>query len=277
MIETTQVLCSYTLALGGGVSILACDPSAVQLVRIFAEAMHLPPGADGAQSVYVSFNGLADLEANDHARVFTYQIPEDEEKFPLILLLFRLSYFVASCLIENGGFLLHSALAVRNGMAVILAGHGGVGKSTASRRLHSPWVSWSDDATLVMPGSQGVYLARPWPTWSRFNLRADNFEAWDVTQGVPLKGAFFLSQSETDHVSLLGRGETAGKLAYSTEEIYLHGGQAHNVQLMREERSKRFELACSLAEGIPGFDLQVSLKGAFWNEIELALGWQELS
>lgn len=67
---------------------------------------------------------------------------------------------------ERGGLAIHSALAEKNGIGIILAGRGDVGKTTASKRLPSPWISLSDDCSLIVLDKQKKYRAHPWPTWS---------------------------------------------------------------------------------------------------------------
>ena len=86
---------------------------------------------------------------------------------------------------KNGGLLVHGALAEWNGIGVILAGPGGVGKTTASKRLPRPWRSLSDDNTLIVKSPDGTYWAHPWPTWSRYR-QGDMSGSWDVQAAVKL-------------------------------------------------------------------------------------------
>lgn len=109
--------------------------------------------------------------------------PEGDEGTALQLV--QLSLAIASWAEDRGGLLLHGALAEHDGRGAILAGPGGVGKTTASRRLPPSWRSLSDDVALVVRGVDGKYWAHPWPTWSRF-MFGGPCGSWDVQHAVPL-------------------------------------------------------------------------------------------
>ncbi len=95
----------------------------------------------------------------------------------------RISKIVANYSEKNGGLLVHGALAEWNGQGVILAGPGGVGKTTASKRLPRPWRSLSDDNTLIVKSPDGSYWAHPWPTWSQYR-QGKMSGSWDVQTAV---------------------------------------------------------------------------------------------
>lgn len=170
----------------------------------------------------------------------------------------------------KGGILLHGALAEWNQAGVILAAPGGTGKTTASQRLHHPWRSLCDDASLVVRDGQGNYLAHPWPTWSRFYGNGPG-GSWDVQYNTPLKGIFFLAQAQENWVETVGKGEAVCMLVPSTEQISRPIAQELDAKQARSLRLQRFENVCSLSRLIPIHILHLSIHGSFWNEIEQAL------
>lgn len=172
---------------------------------------------------------------------------------------------------RRGGFLMHGALAERQGQGIILAAPGGTGKTTASSRLPHPWRSLCDDATLVVRDENGTYRAHPWPTWSRF---ADGGPggSWDVQESLPLRAIFFLARSEDDRVEPVGAGHGATLLVESAEQLsraMVRG--LRDREKIRALRLERFDNICTLAKAVPSYVLQISLGGAFWEEIEQAL------
>ena len=174
--------------------------------------------------------------------------------------------------LARGGLFLHGALAEKNGCGVILAGHSGVGKTTASIRLPGPWRSLSDDMTLVVLDDKGRYWGHPWPTWSFFWERSNSGRKWDVSYAVPLKGLFFLAQAHEDKAERIGAGQaacmlmetaqqaTSGRLDDKSSDGAL---TAMNLQL--------FKNACIMAKSMKSFILNVSFNGQFWKEMDIAL------
>ncbi len=119
----------------------------------------------------------------------------------MTLQLMRLSQIVANASEEKGGLLVHGALVERNGTGVILAGPGGVGKTTASKRLPSTWRSLSDDTALIVKSPDGTYWAHPWPTWSR-HRKGRQSGTWDVqAAAVPLGWSACCVQGRIDRIS----------------------------------------------------------------------------
>ena len=132
----------------------------------------------------------------------------------------------------RGGVLLHGALAGWNGNGVILAGPGGIGKTTASKRLPHHWQSFCDDMTLVVCDNKGVYRAHPWPTWSTFMFDGPG-GTWNVQHAVPLKGIFFLEQAHEDRFKPLGIAQSICLLNASRNRP--HGPCRVNRKRMRSE------------------------------------------
>jgi SynChlorMet cassette protein ScmC len=277
-------LARLTLADGISWNIIATDNLACNVVSALAKTMQLQPP---------DINSRTKFEHCNYRRIFvhiedrkidsaqfsikTHLITEGQDTFCALdssqnneLQLINLSMFISHYAQSQGGVLLHGALAEYNGKGVILAGPGDRGKTTASQRLPYLWHSLCDDATLVIPDKNGMYWAHPWPTWSAFMFKGPG-GSWDVQDAVPLKGIFFLEKYHEDRFKPLGIAKIVCMLNSSAEQVsWLKSGHSE-TNALRELRLQRFDNICSLAQAVPAFILQMSLKGAFWLEIERAL------
>ncbi len=169
------------------------------------------------------------------------------------------------------GVLLHGALADRNGVGVILAGRSGSGKTTSSGRLPPPWKSLSDDMTLVVRMHTGQYFAHPWPTWSKFESGFGNY-SWDVQRAVPLRGIFILDHANNNSIEPVGPAQTTCLLTEVAEQAQRPSLRGVDSSTTYDIRLRRFNNICALGQNVPGYILRMSLKGAFWEHIEAALG-----
>jgi len=166
----------------------------------------------------------------------------------------------------SGGFLLHGALAVRDGAGFILAGPSGVGKSTASLRLPSPWRSLSDDCVLVV--RNGIrYWAHPWPTWSLLRDKGP-VQSWPFEQAVPLKAMLFLKQSWRDRVEPVSVSPATALVIESVAHLARAVALTPDGDANRATCDKYLRAAWALAATVPAFLLHISLTGRFWDEIE---------
>ncbi|RQW77436.1 MAG: SynChlorMet cassette protein ScmC [Methanothrix sp.] len=173
--------------------------------------------------------------------------------------------------LARGGLFLHGALAERNGFGVILAGPSGVGKTTASIRLPSPWRSLSDDVTLVVRDDQGRHWGHPWPTWSFFWESNNSGRKWDVSNAVPLKGLFFLAQAREDRAERIGTGQATGMLLETARQATGRLDDRSSNEDLKAMNLQLFNNACIMAKSMKSFILNVSLDGQFWKEMDLAL------
>jgi len=195
--------------------------------------------------------------------------PNDHWGGPYVNLV-RLSLVFAREAQARGGFLIHGALAERDGIGVILVAPGGTGKTTASNRLPAPWRSLCDDTTLVVRDPQGNYWAHPWPTWSRFQDGGPG-GTWDVQNAVPFKGIFFLAQAVEDRLERVGPGQAVSLLGEFVEQVSTFMAPGLGREELRALHLERFNNLCALARVVPAHMLHISLVGAFWQEIEQAL------
>jgi hypothetical protein len=275
------------LALADGTAwgIIAGDETATVTVSRLVQAMQLRPcnALIYRLCVFANGDGAYTLGANaryEHPVTLSWNLvpSDDDHAFAcffspapnndmLVNQLIRLSLYIVRQTQRRGGFLLHGALAEKDGCGVILAGPGGVGKTTASRRLPSSWRSLSDDATLVVCDEKGAYWAHPWPTWSYFMSEGPG-GTWDVNHAVPLKAIFFLQQAHQNRVEPVAPGQSACLLVELAEHTSWSMAHGEGKDVARTLRLERFENICTLVKDVPCYYLHLGLHGAFWKEIE---------
>jgi SynChlorMet cassette protein ScmC len=172
---------------------------------------------------------------------------------------------------HSGGLPFHAALVERNGMGIVLAASTGGGKSTCCDRFPVSWRILCDDETLIVRGSDGRYMAHPFPTWSdHIHRRLDR--TWNVQQHVPLVAIFFLDWAETDEIVPVAQAQAAivsNKLA--EQVVYYRGHSNLGLEARRAFARELLDNACELARAVPAFVLSVSLTGSFWEKIDEVL------
>lgn len=177
---------------------------------------------------------------------------------------------------SQGVTFLHAALVEYQDKGVLLAGSGGVGKTTATLRLPGEWIPLSDDTTVLVDDEHGCFRAHPWPTWSQF-FRNETHGCWDVQHFVPLKAIFFIEKSEKDYVGIVGQGEGLGMLVESSRQVvdvatrYIHQGRKRLLN------SLRFNRLVEIASRVPVYKLGISLHGRYWELIENILDGKDFS
>jgi SynChlorMet cassette protein ScmC len=179
----------------------------------------------------------------------------------------RISQVVANASEKNGGLLVHGALAEWNDIGVILAGPGGVGKTTASRRLSPPWRSLSDDTALIVKAQDGTYWAHPWPTWSQYR-QGDLNGSWDVQTAVKLGLICMLSKDKKDRVFLLPIRQAISELVDVSSQTFFIMANGMDKDAIRRLNLMRFHNAVALSKRVPVCRLEISCYGKFWQEIE---------
>lgn len=253
------------------------DEPARQIATRLAEVMQLAPGDHDVTGLRYVLHVTTDATRDPSplgwsvtalsptTRLIILPRPVDDDPlgtWPMLLL----TQALISEMPAHGGILLHGALIERNGCGVILAGAGGVGKSTACQRLRSPWRAVSDDLTVVIPDAQGNFWAHPWPTWSRFMFGGSG-GTWPVQQAIPLQGVCLLAQADEDRIEPVGGGQAVGRLLQSAEQADSLMTPL-SADARRCRRLQRFESLCAMARTVPCAMLHMSLTGAFWDELE---------
>lgn len=197
--------------------------------------------------------------------------PYFEESLQLYDTFIQMMKIIRRDVLARDGLFLHGALAEKNGFGVILAGPSGVGKTTASMRLPSPWHSLSDDMTLVVRDDQGRYWGHPWPTWSFFWENNNSGRKWDVSYAVPLKGLFFLARALEDRAERIGAGRATGMLLETAQQASGRLDYRSSNEDLKAVNLQSFKNACVIAKSMKSFILNISLNGQFWKEMDLAL------
>ena len=300
-----------SLADGSRFHLVALDEPAWRVLAQFAAAACLAaPGKAGAgQTLYLATTdaihpeGQPDPRVMDDKKLFILQPPGEHpvkrdgrgrgsprvqapvsEAEWLWLQLVRLSAFIGQQVQPRGGLLLHSALALAPipsplapSSSVLLAGRSGVGKSTASRGLPTPWRSLSDDVALVVRDAAGDYWAHPWPTWSRI-YEQHHDDRWDTQAAVPLRAIFILEQGADDFVRPAAPAEAVSLLVELSQQASRHlwrtGRRRPDIDGMRTFNRQRFDNVCALVSSVPVYLLDVTLNGSFWCEIEQVMALQ---
>ncbi|HEX7501988.1 MAG TPA: SynChlorMet cassette protein ScmC, partial [Acidobacteriota bacterium] len=203
----------------------------------------------------------------EHANGFACRVGPFSTPKELATQLARISQIVANSSEKNGGLLVHGALAEWNGQGVILAGPGGVGKTTASKRLPRPWHSLSDDSALIVKSQDDSYWAHPWPTWSRYRL-GDMSGSWDVRAAVKLGVICMLSRDNKDRVFPLFSRQAISELVDVSGQTFFIMANGMDKDAIRRINLMRFHNAVALNKKVPVCRLEISRDGKFWKEIE---------
>lgn len=274
-------LVSYSLTLRPGLRwhISAGNDAVAPLVAQMAEVMQLPSHEDAGGAATGESTKRLVVVSNGHTPA--QDSPDDvicrlTAGQPGWKELFRgqvqASLALARAFLPQGGLLLHGALAERLGQGMVCFGSSGAGKTTASRRLPAPWHSLCDDTTLVTPDTEGRWWAHPWPTWS-LCIEGGPGGHWNVPSALPLRAIFHLKQAPLDTVTPLGAGQAAARLMQAAEEASPLAAARLAPEKVHQLRLQRFEWLSALVRAVPAFTLELTLAGAFWHEIEKAMGW----
>lgn len=261
-------------------SISGRDKNSNKIVSYFAKTMKLNPHSTPSYNQLIVFTKSDTLskknltkpqlktQAKDNCgNAYFCEVDYATNKDILALQLMEIASIMRQYAEQNMGFLIHGALTEYNGKGVILAGRGGIGKTTASERLPETWRSLCDDTTLIVRDKSGTYTAHPWPTWSRF-MFGNSGGTWDVSRNLPVDGVYFLKRDKKEKSVKINRAEAICRLVQSAEEALLPITLRNEKYDSRDMRINRFNNICTFAESTPAYTLSFSKNGNFWQEIE---------
>ncbi len=268
----TEPSLGLVLADGQRWVIRGLDPEAEATVRELGRVMQLMPVEGRGRGKVCAVSGQKAARGGRGAAKgrLVCRLGPARNRLTEVLRMEQIATILAEQSLARNGLLIHGALAVRDGVGFILAGPSGVGKSTASRRLPSPWRSLSDDCVLVVRDANGRYWAHPWPTWS---LLRDNgpVASWPVGQAVLLKALLFLKQSPFDRAEPVSITPATALIMESAFQLARTVVATPEGDANRAICAKYLRAAWVLAAAVPAFRFHVSLTGQFWNEIERAV------
>lgn len=185
--------------------------------------------------------------------------------------LMRCLYYlgVLPLLIHSNTICVHGILAELNGKGAIISGPSGIGKSTAARRLPTPWIVHSDDCLLLTDTGSGVF-AQPVPTWSIFFANSAPPRNFNGTKILPVDGLFMLDRDK-NAVEPLDKMQA---IVGFTKSI----GDMTKLELGRMPEHPRKELflkALSIGNNavrkIPAYHLFATIDGDFWTPMTQVL------
>ena len=191
-----------------------------------------------------------------------------------IIRMWTVLYIIYLRVQASGGLPLHAALIEREGKGILLAGPGCSGKSTLCRRLPRPWRALSDDQTLIVRDEHKTYLSHPIPTWSDYLWQRAK-PRWNVERYIPLKAIFFIEQARYNQVVLIGQGQAAVFINYSSTDVCRAIWRNLSNKEERKLKKKIFDNSCQLARAVPAYILHTSPNGRFWDEMERVLRKQD--
>ena len=156
-------------------------------------------------------------------------------------------------LVAQGGFLAHSASAIRHGRAWLFAGRSGAGKTTISRLAPDDVCLLSDEVSFVRqsidPGEN--FLAWGTPFTGELGKPGANCCA-------PIQGICFLEQAQENSLTAIGKAEALRLLM--TNILFF----ADDPELVRQV----FDIAAETVEAIPMFRLCFAPDARVWDLIQ---------
>lgn len=152
-------------------------------------------------------------------------------------------------LAKQGGFLLHSASAIRNGKAFLFAGVSGAGKTTIARLAPADATLLTDEISYVRKLDEG-YVAFGTPFTGELAKLGENTSA-------PIGALYLLAQGRENRIDPVtaaeaGRGLLANMLFFAEDQEMVHCA---------------FQAACDFADHIPVYRLTFVPDARVWEMI----------
>lgn len=152
-------------------------------------------------------------------------------------------------LVKQGGFLLHSASAVRNGKAFLFAGASGAGKTTISRLAPPDSALLSDEISYIRKQRDG-YLAFGTPFTGELAKLGENISA-------PIAALYLLAKGDENRIEPIASVEAIRSLLAN---MLFFADDPELVQLA-------FHSACEFVDRVPVFRLTFVPDARVWEFI----------
>jgi hypothetical protein len=152
-------------------------------------------------------------------------------------------------LAREGGFLVHSASAVRNGKAFLFSGVSGAGKTTISRLAPPDVAVLTDEISYVRKSGEG-YTAYGTPFAGELARAGENISA-------PLAALYLLRQGPENRIEPVGAAEAVRALLGN---ILFFAEDAELVRMV-------FQAACEFVAKVPVRRLTFLPNSSAWDEI----------
>jgi hypothetical protein len=153
-------------------------------------------------------------------------------------------------LAKQGGFLLHSASAIRNGKAFLFAGVSGAGKTTISRLAPADVTLLTDEISYLRKQGEG-YVAFGTPFTGELAKLGENTSA-------PVAALYLLAQGPENRIEPVaaadaGRGLLANMLFFAEDQEMVHWA---------------FQAACDFVDRVPVYRLTFVPDARVWEMIQ---------
>jgi hypothetical protein len=152
-------------------------------------------------------------------------------------------------LAQNGGFLVHSASAVRNGKAFLFSGVSGAGKTTISR-LAPPDVTLLTDEISYVCRHGDEYVAFGTPFAGDLGRAGENISA-------PIAGLYLLEQGRHNHADRIGAADAARRLLRNVLFFADDSGLVEGL----------FRTICEFVSRVPVYELTFRPEPEVWDLI----------
>jgi hypothetical protein len=261
--------CEITLEIGGMPILLNMqDPSFRQMLALryagfvgspvppkfeFDIELIAPPANDPDEDVRVQISDgvwrlrRGDFRAHWDPRVGRGQIRQSANPYSIDSVL-RIVHTLI--LARDGGFLLHSAGAIRNGRAFLFSGISGAGKTTISRLAPPDVTLLTDEVSYIRRGLDG-YQACGTPFAGELARVGENCSA-------PISCLFFLKQGPENKIELMAKAEAIRRLM---RNILFFAEDPDLVQNV-------FQSACEFVERVPVQELTFLPDSRVWSMIQ---------
>jgi SynChlorMet cassette protein ScmC len=166
---------------------------------------------------------------------------------------------------ENcGGGLIHGGLATHHGAALLLLAPPGGGKSTTLSTAPEEWRVLSDDAALIWPHEEGLWMASPLPSWGMLNQSTEGptRSLRYLDKPVPVRAMARLYQEDELRLTPLRQAITAPLLyrAFCEYPAAFLADPAYRVHF--------FRTAAALTKQVPCWRLDLPLRADVWPRLE---------